>query len=492
MSDTHLIASSLWTGEPDKGLVHHLSDISDAERIRRYGTAEIENPDPITAGGSVDIRFRFTVAETVLATGSALRVAWRWPFDWEGLQQTDPSAPNHLGVSTPDHVTIETRYEHRGDLNPWQHDIDLRVTSGTLKAGDIVEVVCSQWDAPTFATADGYFLMLINPGGDNRWIRLVDPPRFSVVPGQPDHLIGIAPADGTIGEQSLIRVRAVDVWENATQIEPPHLTCPGAEVGKPKLCERYPVWEYPVAWETAGVHRMHATLGRLTCATNPTRVTETPPDKRLFWGDLHAGQSEIGCGAGSLDHHYAYARDVAALQFASQQANDHYITHALWEHVRSVTPRYNAEGAFLAYLGCEWSPYTRDGGDRNVIYLTDEPRIRRSDRFFQERDPDPELDLPRAPEFPDVFRKEDVFLNLHVGGRPERATLDADDRKIVEAIAPSLRRDGLFFVGIDVIGGFLTEINVTSPTGVQEINTLEDRCLEAEILDGAEALLRDR
>jgi len=86
----------------------------------------------------------------------------------------------------------------------------------------------------------------------------------------------------------------------------------------------------------------------------------------------------------------------------------------------------------------------------------------------------------------------EVRSNLHVGGRPHRAELDESDRKIVEAIAPSLRRDGLFFVGIDVIGGFLTEVNVTSPTGVQEIDSLENRCLEAEILDAAEARLGDR
>ncbi len=86
----------------------------------------------------------------------------------------------------------------------------------------------------------------------------------------------------------------------------------------------------------------------------------------------------------------------------------------------------------------------------------------------------------------------EVRSNLHVGGRPHRAELDDSDRKIVETLAPSLRRDGLFFVGIDVIGGVLTEVNVTSPTGVQEIDALENRCLEAEILDAAEARLRDR
>jgi len=79
--------------------------------------------------------------------------------------------------------------------------------------------------------------------------------------------------------------------------------------------------------------------------------------------------------------------------------------------------------------------------------------------------------------------------NLHVGGRPARATLDDTDRRIIETLAPALRRDGLFFVGIDVIGGFLTEVNVTSPTGVQEVNRLEGTRLEARILDGIEALV---
>jgi glutathione synthase len=77
--------------------------------------------------------------------------------------------------------------------------------------------------------------------------------------------------------------------------------------------------------------------------------------------------------------------------------------------------------------------------------------------------------------------------NLHVGGKPMATRLDDADRRIVDRIAPWLARDGLFFVGIDVIGGLLTEINVTSPTGVQEINALEGRSLEAEILDALEA-----
>ena len=54
-------------------------------------------------------------------------------------------------------------------------------------------------------------------------------------------------------------------------------------------------------------------------------------------------------------------------------------------------------------------------------------------------------------------------------------------------MAPRLRADGLWFVGLDVIGGFVTEVNVTSPTGVQEIDRLDGACLEARVLDFVEA-----
>ncbi len=55
--------------------------------------------------------------------------------------------------------------------------------------------------------------------------------------------------------------------------------------------------------------------------------------------------------------------------------------------------------------------------------------------------------------------------NMHVGGRAEKVALSARDREICEAIGPTLKAQGLIFVGIDVIGDYLTEINVTSPTG---------------------------
>jgi glutathione synthase len=59
--------------------------------------------------------------------------------------------------------------------------------------------------------------------------------------------------------------------------------------------------------------------------------------------------------------------------------------------------------------------------------------------------------------------------NMHVGGKPEKTELTRRERDICAAIGPELKRRGLIFTGIDVIGDYMTEINVTSPTGIQEV-----------------------
>jgi len=113
------------------------------------------------------------------------------------------------------------------------------------------------------------------------------------------------------------------------------------------------------------------------------------------------------------------------------------------------------------------------------------PDIRRGDKRILLLEGEPIGALMRIPA------EAEVRANLHVGGRPERTTVDDADRDIIERLGPLLRRDGLFFVGIDVIGGTLTEVNVTSPTGVQEINALDGTRLEAVILDRVENLVAD-
>ena len=77
--------------------------------------------------------------------------------------------------------------------------------------------------------------------------------------------------------------------------------------------------------------------------------------------------------------------------------------------------------------------------------------------------------------------------NMHVGGRPEKVGLSERDLEICAAIGPLLRERGQIFVGIDVIGDYLTEINVTSPTGIQELERFDGINVAEKIWQAIEA-----
>lgn len=85
-----------------------------------------------------------------------------------------------------------------------------------------------------------------------------------------------------------------------------------------------------------------------------------------------------------------------------------------------------------------------------------------------------------------VPRADDLRSNIHVGGSVVPCELTPREREMVAAIAPRLRADGLYFVGLDVIGEHLTEVNVTSPTGIQELSRFTQREVAAEVIAWAE------
>ena len=88
-----------------------------------------------------------------------------------------------------------------------------------------------------------------------------------------------------------------------------------------------------------------------------------------------------------------------------------------------------------------------------------------------------------------VPQEGEARSNMHVGGQAKKTDLTKRELDICAAIGPALKKRGMIFVGIDVIGGYMTEINVTSPTGLQEVNAFDDVCLQADIWNAIEAKL---
>jgi glutathione synthase len=115
-------------------------------------------------------------------------------------------------------------------------------------------------------------------------------------------------------------------------------------------------------------------------------------------------------------------------------------------------------------MGQRYIPEIRDG-DKRLIVLNGEP-------------------LGGTLRVP---RDDDNRGNIHVGGNCVKAEVTARDREICRMMRPRLERDGLYFVGLDIIGDYMTEVNVTSPTGIQEIDRLDGVNLEAKVIDFVES-----
>jgi glutathione synthase len=121
-----------------------------------------------------------------------------------------------------------------------------------------------------------------------------------------------------------------------------------------------------------------------------------------------------------------------------------------------------------------------DNGRRLIMGQRYLPEIRQGDKRIIVLNGEPLGAVLRVP------LETETRGNIHVGGQCVKTDVTARDREICAALAPLLRGDGLYLVGLDVIGNFLTEVNVTSPTGIQEINSLDHVRLESTVVDFVE------
>jgi glutathione synthase len=112
-----------------------------------------------------------------------------------------------------------------------------------------------------------------------------------------------------------------------------------------------------------------------------------------------------------------------------------------------------------------------------IIAQRYEPAVRDGDKRIILIDGEPVGALNRVPAM------GESRSNLHVGGTAKKTTITKREGEICKLIGPTLKKRGLIFVGIDIIGDYLTEINVTSPTCLQEINFFDGTRLESDIWD---------
>jgi glutathione synthase len=145
---------------------------------------------------------------------------------------------------------------------------------------------------------------------------------------------------------------------------------------------------------------------------------------------------------------------------------------------------HGGEGVFMLRLDDKnWNAiveHVTRNGTRLAMVQAFIPEVVEGDKRILLVDGEPIGAILRVP------KADDVRSNIHVGGTVVHAELTPADLLIVDALRDRLRSEGLYFVGLDVIGGKLTEVNVTSPTGIQQMSRLTGTCVEGKVIDWLE------
>ncbi|KGM48182.1 glutathione synthase [Pseudooceanicola atlanticus] len=172
----------------------------------------------------------------------------------------------------------------------------------------------------------------------------------------------------------------------------------------------------------------------------------------------------------------AIARDLETIK-AFRAKHEDIIVKPLYGNGGAGVFRLTPEDRNLASLHEMFTGFSREP----LIVQKFLPAVSKGDKRVILVDGEPVGAINRVPA------EGETRSNMHVGGRPEKVALTDRDREICAAIGPLLKEKGQIFVGIDVIGDWLTEINVTSPTGIQELERFDGVNITAKIWEAIEA-----
>ena len=364
---------------------------TDQSTIRTWGSVSVAPADDVVVGSFATWTLTFTVGAYAMDVGGGLKIGTRRQADFGTPQFDDPAADNYATVTcSREGSRFETLFDPRGHKRPFNAVAVIRLTAGPLYPGDTVTVVLGDRSSrsrglqvQSFPEAASDFAVFVDPLSSGEYRRVYcTSPNFRITSGPAETFTAVAPTIVEAGKPFRVQVRANDRFGNPTPVDAPGLTLdadPPVDVNLRADTGRA-TWIDGVTLSGAGVRRLVLKDGDSVFAvTNPV-VVRDHADEIICWGDTQA-QTASTVGVGTPDEYFAYARDLAAIDFTTHQGNDFILSDADLEEVRLAAKEHNEPGRFAAFFGWEWSGPTGTGGDRNVMFVDDEGPIYRSSHW---------------------------------------------------------------------------------------------------------------
>ena len=409
----------------------HLTSVEEEEREKIYGSIYTELSEKIiVAGKDIKIVIHFKLGEIGFTNKSELGLVWRMPEDWGEPQFDDPSKVNFFSVESSSGSKLKLQFSHRAGPAPWGNLLTIINEDNNLVKGEKIIIFCGGenkntpgWETQTSTNPHQFFTLLYRSGKKSSWCKIAELPKLKIVSGKAKKMSVVAPSQVIVNKPLDIIIRMTDVWGNPSNGYEGNFEIKNEKINFSSIKresldgEVIDVWRAKLTFLQADIHRIRVVTvnGDFDVESNPVLCRENTRGYSIYWGDLHSGQCNLGCGQGELDRYFLFARKIAGIQFISHQANDVYITKYDWEHIREITKKHDLYEDFLVFLGCEWTAVKEKGGDHNIFYYNDQTVLNRASKWFN----GPFDDWPDAPTANDLYKRLEsvkALINLHVGG----------------------------------------------------------------------------
>jgi len=395
------------------------------------GSAEISPEGAFVAGSYQTFTLVYRAGPHGIDDSGSLRICFRFATDIGRPQFDAPAAPNFTTVVASNQARLEYRFDHKGNVRPWDRTLYIKVVDGFLRAGDTITVCFGDRSGgspgirlQTFCEDSFEFRVLVDPIATFNYAPLPLQPTIAIVPGEPARYLLTAPTLWPAGMPFALHLKAEDIWGNPSDRcdLAATLDCDAAPGLRRQLrlrpgqrattCEGLRI-EQPGDYR----FRLLDDQGRALAESNPLRVS--PGSARHAWADLHA-QSEETIGTNSAAQLFAFARDLAPVDAVGHQGNDFQITDDFWQELARLTAAHDQPGRFVVLPGYEWSGNTGLGGDRNLYFPTEGRTLRRSSRALVADRARPETDCRHARDLFAALAAHgewDTVMFAHCGGR---------------------------------------------------------------------------
>ena len=420
-------------GESEKGihrpptsqLTPVVNGVASARHLLPQGhvTTVFRGDDCVTAGAPTHFSLSME-ADFDLPAGACLALARRWPSDWGTPQWARSGELDFARAVTSGAARLQWWPVRRHAWHPFDHALVLELLD-TLAAGDSlgIEFGGTPGESPgysvqTFIEEASPLSVRLLVAPDEDWVEIAKP-AVRVRGAEPSRLVLTTPGHARAGGAFEVHVRAEDQWGNPATLQEPLKIVLEGEDGSPfsltlsaqAWCRTLLIFRNPGP-AVVGV-RVEGNKG-LAARSNPIDIVDGAVDGLIVWGDLHA-QSVIGCGVRSIENYFRHARDFAATDFCSHQANCFLVSNQEWEETERCTRMANEEGSFITLLGVEWSGASRLGGDHNVFFAGNAAELRRCSHQFVSDHSDADTDLPHVNDLYAHYRGTDTLMAVHVG-----------------------------------------------------------------------------